>query len=589
MGIFFKKFLLITILYLAPGLLSAQVVIYTDCYNKGLYSSLGPGNYYNAFQFRLPDNSVSSIKIPRGFRVELYDNFNLIGTPVVLTGSVSCFSASLTNRVSSIRVTYNNDDPWGETNQDGGSNMFTECDYHGRNFFLPPGNYPRLRDVIGTNLISSFKVPRGMVVELFIGDDFTGTSSGKVTSDINCLGTVFNNRVASARIYYQDNGGWVPPVPPIGNLEGKIVLYNGCNYWGNAVSLQTGSFADIRTILSNGTLGSMQVSPGLTIELYSGLYFTGSVLGRYNSNQSCLPSEIQYRALSARVTSGDYGGNWEGKGVSIFSDCYFGGRSKNLVPGRYNDLNVASIGINPASIRVAAGYEIVLYAERNFQGISAGRITENENCLGDYWIGRARSAVVTYVGGSGGGNYEEVVLYRDCNFRGTSQSIAPGYYNNIYAYGGPISVNPSSLRIPPGYKVELFQQLNYTGTRIVLNSNNSCISSSWRGKVKSMIVTYNDYGGGNPWAPGGNEVELFSSCYYSGPSKNLGEGIYPDIRSITGSSYVNISSLKVPHGYVVELYSQPGYRGTKTTIQADMNCLVSSIRGKVGSMAIRRR
>jgi hypothetical protein len=378
-----KKRLLFLALVMLPFLAGAQVIIYTDCNYTGASATLGPGNYYNAFQFRLPDNSISGIRVPPGFRVELYDNVNLFGTPVVLTASVSCFGSGINNRVSSIRITYSYNNPWEGTNPDGGISIFTGCRYTGRYDFLPPGDYPRLRSIIGNDAISSFRVPQGMVIELYRDENFQGASTGRITTDNACLGDYWNNQASSARVYYMDNGGWIPPTPPSGGYDGQVRMFSGCNYWGRATTLREGVFNDLRAQLNNTTLGSVQVSPGLELELYSGPGLTGSVLGRYTANQSCLSPEIQIRARSARIYAlGQGGGNWSGQGVQIYGNCGFGGRSKTLTTGRYSNLNSASVGINPASIRVSRGYTIELFSEPNFQGTSAGRITENEDCLG---------------------------------------------------------------------------------------------------------------------------------------------------------------------------------------------------------------
>lgn len=581
-----KKLLQCCLLLLAPVFLYAQVIIFSDCNYRGRYEQLGPGNYLNPFQFRLGDNTISSIKISRGFRVELYDNINLIGTPIILTADYACLSAAINNRISSIRVTYSNSNPWEQTNPAGGVSVFTACQFMGANAFLPPGDYARLSGVIGDNAISSFRIPEGMVLELFTEPQFRGNYSGKITSDNNCLPGLWNNRASSARVYYRDNGSWIPPPPPA-NSDGIVQLFVGCNYWGRPVTLKEGDFPSIDALLNRQPLGALQVAPGMTVELYSGQGFSGNLLARYTASQSCLPAEIQFRAQSIRVLSNDPGGNWNGKGVALFNDCEYRGRSRVFAAGRYSNI-VPNFGINPASIRVAPGYTIQLFQQPNFQGISSGKITENNRCLGTSFRGRVRSVIISYEpNAGGGGNFEDVIVYSDCYFQGRSQAVRPGFFPSLGSFGG-ITINPGSLRVPQGYEVELFTGTNYSGSRFVINSNNTCLPAAYRNRIRSMTIKYNGYGGGDNGSGWRQEVSLYTSCYFGGSSASLREGRYKDLRSAGLSSNFGISSLRVPPGYEVELYPYANYQGARTIIRGDNSCLGTAFRGKVKSLVIRR-
>jgi hypothetical protein len=581
-----RKILLVLVLALLSRVADAQVVIYADCNYTGQASILGPGNYYNPFQYHITDNALSSLRVPAGFRVELYDNINMFGAPYVVRGNVSCLPASFNNRVSSIRITYSNANAWEGINSEGGVSLFTGCQYTGRFAFLPPGNYPSLRSVIGNDAISSFRIPQGMVIELFRDEQFRGPTTGPVTANSQCLTGYWNNQVSSVRVYYQENGGWLPPPPPPWQGDGLIRAFSGCSYRGQTISLREGIYTDLRGQLNNMPLAALQVGPGMEVELYSGPNLTGSIMGRFTANQSCLSPDIQFKARSARISSvGVGGGNWDGKGIVFFSDCGYRGRSRTLAPGRYSNLNNANAGINPASFRVAPGYVLELFTEPNFQGASTGRMTENEDCLGDYWRNRARSAIITYSPGIGG-NFEDVIVYRDCYFRGQSQVIRPGYYNNMSTFGST-TLNPSSLRVPPGYRLELFQQDNFNGSRLVVTGDDACISSTWRGRVRSMIVTYNGFGGGDPWSPGNTTVTVYQGCYFNGKNVSLREGRFESMGRI-GLSNGNMASLKVPMGYEVELYQYQGFSGNRIVVRGDNTCLSSTFRNRVGSIIVRR-
>lgn len=71
-----------------------------------------------------------------------------------------------------------------------------------------------------------------------------------------------------------------------------------------------------------------------------------------------------------------------GKAV-VYQHCDFGGWSVGLDPGSYNSAALSSRGFKDndlSSIKVSAGYEVVLYQEDNFTGLSQV-VTANDNCL----------------------------------------------------------------------------------------------------------------------------------------------------------------------------------------------------------------
>ena len=71
------------------------------------------------------------------------------------------------------------------------------------------------------------------------------------------------------------------------------------------------------------------------------------------------------------------------------------------------------------------------------------------------------------------------------------------------------------------------------------------------------------------------EVEIFAECDYKGQSFLLEEGKY-DIKDI-GLPNDAISSIKVPNGYSVTLFENPGFSGRKLVLTKDDSCLVDNI------------
>jgi hypothetical protein len=87
-----------------PGT-TGWVTIYTDTYYGGQSASLLPGNYATMSQAGFPDDALSSLQLPAGYRVILYENPNFGGKSYTITASKSMFTISGWNdKTSSIKV-----------------------------------------------------------------------------------------------------------------------------------------------------------------------------------------------------------------------------------------------------------------------------------------------------------------------------------------------------------------------------------------------------------------------------------------------------------------------------------------------------
>lgn len=89
-----------------------EILIYVDNDFGGSWMSLPTGNYYNAGQMQMPDNSLSSVKVGRNVRAYLCENNDLTGKCqffVWVPNQHPALAQTIGNdNVSSIRVEYNN-------------------------------------------------------------------------------------------------------------------------------------------------------------------------------------------------------------------------------------------------------------------------------------------------------------------------------------------------------------------------------------------------------------------------------------------------------------------------------------------------
>jgi hypothetical protein len=84
---------------------SQRVVLYVDENYKGQSVSLLPGTYSNMSQIGFPDNAMSSLTVPDGYRVVIYEHENFSGKSYTITSSKTKFYLSgWSDKTSSIAV-----------------------------------------------------------------------------------------------------------------------------------------------------------------------------------------------------------------------------------------------------------------------------------------------------------------------------------------------------------------------------------------------------------------------------------------------------------------------------------------------------
>ena len=88
--------------------------------------------------------------------------------------------------------------------------------------------------------------------------------------------------------------------------------------------------------------------------------------------------------------------------------------------------------------------------------------------------------------GSGG----KVTLYQHCNYAGYGVSLPAGSYSlSALQSKGIKNDDVSSIRVSPGYKVEIYEDAGYRGARRTLEGNTSCLTSyGMNDKLSSIKV-----------------------------------------------------------------------------------------------------
>ncbi len=88
----------------------------------------------------------------------------------------------------------------------------------------------------------------------------------------------------------------------------------------------------------------------------------------------------------------------------------------------------------------------------------------------------------------------DVYIYQDINYGGRSASLGLGDYNmsDLNAKGF-LNDDLSSIKVPFGYKVTLYEDINFTGATKVITSDTSWIGNDWNDRTTSIRVEKAQY------------------------------------------------------------------------------------------------
>ncbi len=84
-----------------------SVVLYSECGFRGTARAVAVGDHSKIVNLRFPNDEVSSIRIPQGFEVTIYEDDKFRGAYARLNQDISCFDRSWDDTVSSLKVTAN--------------------------------------------------------------------------------------------------------------------------------------------------------------------------------------------------------------------------------------------------------------------------------------------------------------------------------------------------------------------------------------------------------------------------------------------------------------------------------------------------
>jgi len=160
------------------------------------------------------------------------------------------------------------------------------------------------------------------------------------------------------------------------------------------------------------------------------------------------------------------------------------------------------------------------------------------------------------------------MVYRDFNYQGTWSSLPAGSYTLAQLVARGVSNDDiTSITVPPGWTVTMYEDDNFAGASLVRTSNDSYLSSgAWNDRVSSLVVQ----------APASSAVvTLYQDCNSGGYAVDLPLGSY-DMFALQRAGVVNddISSFRLTGGHTLSLYQEYNFTGALVTQTASNSCLV---------------
>lgn len=370
--------------------------------------------------------------------------------------------------------------------------LHEDCNFRGKSYTLEAGTYRLYQLRIGNDRLSSFQVPSGFRITIYEHDDFNSRSK-TFTETVSCLDSAWDNN-ASAIVVENTNIQQTNP-------NEYVVLYSDCNSRGFSRSLRPGIYkgTDLGELKNN--ISSFSIFGNLRLRIYTGSDDASGYFVTLENSETCLSRTYNDRISSLVVeykpyTSPGTGNNSNnGSYAEFYTDCNYKGNKLSLLPGRYTGEELGLFRKTIGSMQIPAGFSVKVYAEDNLMGTS-DTYTSGFDCISFSWRNRISSLVVedkSGWNGSGGNGGNPVVnelsLYTDAGYKGQSVTLLPGTYSTMAAANGFPEKALSSIQIPPGFRVVLYDQPNLRGKSLTLTaSRTSFTMSGWNDRAASIAV-----------------------------------------------------------------------------------------------------
>jgi hypothetical protein len=395
--------------------------------------------------------------------------------------------------------------------------LYRDCNYRGISRTFTPGRYNLDQAGFGANQLSSIRVPYGLKVVMYDTPEPGQGRKIRLTSDNNCFGSDWNDRVQSIVVEADntgDGGGNNPQYPtqqptyPAYGTGAQVIIYENCGMSGTSVPLVPGRYDSRAMGLRNDAISSLRVPKGYSVIVYKEGGFRGESMTFY-ANVYCLDGRMNDQ-ISSIIVNGPGGNNNSQPSypennypsardkVTIYDQCSYGGQSVPLSPGRYNYNAMGLQNDRISSLRVPRGFRVIAFVAKDYQGQSRS-FSYDESCLDGEWNNNISYIIVEGPGGNNSGSYNPPPSYNppSTSYAGVTVYVASWFRGEhaIYNEGrhdlrnASVRNNISSLAIQPGYSVTVFEDFGFRGRSQTFTSSVANLQGyGWNDNIRSLIV-----------------------------------------------------------------------------------------------------
>ncbi len=337
----------------------------------------------------------------------------------------------------------------------------------------------------------------------------------------------------------------------------KVTLYSEVNYQGSAFELSEG-----KQNLTDGqqTFRSVKVPKDLTCYFFRTEGCEGVGMPLHESSSNLGKFSGTFRSVSVISQP-------EKTIAIVFSEENFGGAAQVLHEGKYKlaDLTIGDNRIRSLNV-VSRSHQVILYDSPSFSGRAVSYMSQ-ARALGDF-ADRTSSIEVKRVEG------ECVLLYENKNYCGRTQALGAGDYDSESLLIGNNAA--SSIFIPPGLTVTLFDRPNFLGEKLVLEKSVRDLGA-FNDRMSSLIIEKKQEVGAL------SKVRVYTDTLYRGMCQSLPVGNYnvEDIGFLDNA----IASLKIPSGFGVNLYVDRNLEG-EDCLYMESSDNVGALSGRVSSIKV---
>ncbi len=378
-----------------------------------------------------------------------------------------------------------------------------QCNYSGRQYTLAPGSYTSSQMKIDNDKLNSFQVPSGYKITIYENDDFKGRSNTFYSSE-NCLGPEWRS-MASSIVVEGPYGNQQPG----GYGNEYITFFADCYSKGYSQSLRPGTYSGSQLGALKYAISSFTITGNLRLRVYLNSESAAGASATFETSQTCMSSSyndrigslvIEYKTTTPTYPTTPGGGNYNSDSyATLYSDCNYNGNAIRLMPGTYQGSQLGLMKYNISSIALGSNLRARVYLDNEYVSGSSYAVNADINCMNSNMRNRVGSIIIEEKYGSGnnyppsgGGSGEVVIIYTDGSYRGQSASLLPGTYRTMAEAGGFPAKALSSLQLPPGFRVVLYEFENFGGKSYTITESKTGFSiSGWNDRASSIAVYRN--------------------------------------------------------------------------------------------------